>query len=31
VIEKEEEKTKLNNYAIQHNEMKSIDRLLYIA
>jgi len=29
VIEKEEKK--LNNYTIQHNETKSIDRLSYIA
>jgi len=30
VIEKEK-KTKLNNYTIQHNETKSIDRLSYIS
>jgi len=29
VIEREE-KTKLNNYAIQYNETKSVDRLSYI-
>jgi len=29
VIEKEK-KTKLNNYTIQHNETKSIDRISYI-
>jgi len=29
--EEEEEETKLNNYTIQHNETKGIDRLSYIA